>query len=334
MRMRVLITGATGFVGANLVEAVIQRGWQARALRRATSSLKALEGLEYESAIGDVVDPESLVPAMRGVDVVFHVAAVADYWRAGKDLMYRANVDGTRNVLEAARHGGVRRVVATSSVAALGLPPFGKTLDETARFNLKAEQFPYGHTKALAEDVVREFVACGLDAVIVNPAVIIGPRDVNLISGSLIVEAQRIGVPFYPPGGVCVVDVADVCAGLIAAAERGRTGERYILGGENLWHRDMLNVICDVVGRPRPKVALARGFTLALAGLVDVSRNGLRLKLPMNGGQVRFSAETLWFDSAKARHELGLVTRPFVESVRRTHEWYKANGYVASIPRA
>lgn len=330
--MKALITGATGFIGANLVEAVSQRGWQARALHRRTSSLKALQGLTYESALGDITEPDSLLPAMRDVDVVFHAAAVADYWRAGRQRLYQVNVDGTRNVLRAARQvsrerGQPVRVVFVSSVAALGRPPFGQPLNESAPFNLRPEQFHYGYSKVLAESHVRASVADGLDAVIVNPAVVIGPRDVNFISGSIIIQAARRRIPFYPPGGVCVIDVADVCAGCIAAAERGRAGERYILGGENLWHRDMLGVVCDVAGRPRPRLTIP-GFALrALAGVIDLAR-AAGLQLPFNGEQARFAADTFWFDSTRARRELGLTTRPFIASAQRTYAWYRQNGYL------
>jgi dihydroflavonol-4-reductase len=323
-----LITGATGFVGANLVEAVTQAGWQARALRRSSSSLKALEGLTYEPALGDVTDYDSLVDAMRGVDFVFHVAAVADYWRADVERLYHVNVEGTRHVLRAAQTTGVRRVVFTSSVASLGWPAFGHTVDERAVFNIKPEQFRYGHSKVLAEQVVAEYARAGLDVVTVNPAVVIGPRDVNLISGSIIAEAKRIGIPMYPRGGVCVIDVADVCAGHIATAERGRTGERYILGGENLWYRDMLTITNEVVGRPKPWLALPAGVTRAMAALADFARDRLHLKLPINGDQLRASTQTLWFDSAKARRELGLTTRSYRESAQRTYDWYRANGYL------
>jgi dihydroflavonol-4-reductase len=322
-----LITGATGCIGANLVEAVTQHGWRVRALRRTTSSLRALEGLSYESALGDVTDLDSLRAAMRGVQVVFHAAAVADYWRSGAELLYHVNVDGTRNVMQAALDCGVRRVVYTSSVAALGQPVFGYALDETAAFNLRPNEFHYGYSKVLAEQVVHEFVAQGLAAVIVNPAVVLGPRDVNLISGSIILEEKRRGIPVYPPGGVCVIDVADVCAAQIVAAERGRVGERYILGGDNLWYRDLLTLTAEVVGRKPPRRALSRDMMRRLGSAADrLQRMGLRL--PANGDQLRFSAETLWFDSSKARRELGLTTRPYREAAQRTYDWYRANGYL------
>jgi dihydroflavonol-4-reductase len=325
--MNVLITGATGCVGANLVDAITQNGWRAIALCRKTSSLRALAGLTYDQAYGDVTDYESMLTAMRDVEIVFHAAAVADYWRADKRRLYDVNVEGTRNVMRAARACGVRRVVFISSVASLGQPAFGKTLDETDAFNLSPEHWHYGYSKVLAEQVVRQFVAGGLDAVIVNPAVVIGPRDVNLISGSIMIEEARFGVPVYPPGGVCVIDVADVCAGAISAAEHGRSGERYILGGENLWHRELIAITAEVVGRHPARIGLSRQVTRGLAGMVDaLGRTGLRL--PGNGDQLRFAAETLWFDSSKARRELGLTTRPYREAAQRAYDWYKAKGYI------
>ena len=330
--VRALVTGATGCVGANLVEAIEQHGWRAVALRRNTSSLNALKGLTYESAIGDVLDVESLVKAMRDVQVVFHAAAVADYWRTGKQRLYQVNVEGTSNVLKAAKAAGVERVVFTSSAAAVGQPAFGQMADERSAFDLRPDQFHYGYSKWLAEQVVRDAVAGGQDAVIVNPAVVVGPRDVNLISGSIILEEKRLGIPVYPPGGVCVIDVADVCAGEIAAAERGRKGERYILGGENLWYRDLLTITAQVVGRKPPRVALPRWCMLAFAGAVDVLRR-LGVSLPANGDQLRFSTRTIWFDSSKARRELGLTTRPYVEAATRAYDWYRANNYVASTVR-
>lgn len=326
--MLALVTGATGFIGANLVEALTQRGWAVRALHRPSSSLKALAGLHYESAIGDVTDPASLGTAMAGVDVVFHVAAVADYWRSDAGKMMQVNVDGTRNVLQAALDASVRRVVFTSSCASLGRPPFGQALDERAQFNLQPHEFPYGYSKHLAEQICREFVARGLDIVIVNPAVVFGPRDVNLISSSLIVEAAQRVIPFVPPGGVSVVDVADVCAGHIAAAERGCTGERYILTGENLTYRQLFDIVADVVGRPRPRLTLPGVLFKAAALPVDVVHRRLGWKLPMSSEQVRFAAETFWFDPSKARRELGLTVRPVAETIARTYAWYVEHGYI------
>lgn len=326
--MRCLITGASGLVGANLVELAGQRGWQVRAMHRKSSNLKALTGLSFETALGDVTEPECLAAAMQDVDVVFHVAAVATYWKSDLKWMYHVNIEGTRIVLKAARDAGVKRVVYTSSASALGQPAFGQEVDETATFNLRPEQFHYGYTKVLAEQVCQEFVRDGMEVVILNPSVIMGPRDVNVIGGAMILESARMNLFYYAPGGVNMVDVADVCEAQLSAALRGRPGERYIIGAENLWHKDIFSTAADVVGKPRPTLEVPAWVLNGVSRPVDWLRRNLGLKLPVDGQQMRFSTQTFWFNSDKARAELGLKTRPFAETVQRAYAWYKANGYL------
>jgi len=327
--MKALVTGSTGFVGANLCAALVERGWSARALHRASSRLDALASVAVEHAIGDVTEPESLAEAMRGCDVVFHVAAVADYWRQAADKLYRVNVEGTRAVCQAALEAKVSRLVFTSSVASLGIPKRSELIDESHEFNLPPERFRYGHSKLLAEGVVREFVVRGLDAVVVNPSVILGPGDLNLISGSIVIEvASRRVPPVYPPGGTNYIDVADVCAGHIAAAERGRTGERYILAAHNLTHREAMQIVCEVVGAPVPRLRIPRALIRPLAAMLDLAAKIAGRSLPMNGDQMRLSAEFIYFDASKAIHELNLAQTPFREMVERTFDWYKIHGYL------
>lgn len=323
--MNSLVTGATGFVGSNLVEALNAKGWPVRALRRATSSLKALDGLGFQTAVGDVTDFDSLGPALRDIACVFHVAAALDRSLVGVDALYRINVGGTSNVLKAALRAGVKRVVITSSVAALGQPGWRAPADEGHQFNLSPSQFHYGYSKVLAEQVALQYAARGLEVVIVNPAVILGPRDVNLVSGGIIVEMKRHAIPVYPPGGVSVIDVADVCAGHIAAAERGRPGARYILSGENLWHRELLGMSADVVGRRRPFIKLPAAVRV-LAGPLDFARQRLGFKTALTGEYLRMSTGTFWFDNTRARAELGLNPRSAREALQRTYDWYVANG--------
>lgn len=330
--MRALVTGSTGFVGANLVEGLTAAGHEVRALHRSSSRLEVLVGLHYESVIGDVLDRASLELAMDGVDWVFHVAGVADYWRQGGTArLYQVNVEGTRHVLAAALGAGVRRVVFTSSAAALGVPPAdgSRLLDESATFNLSPTRFPYGHSKHLAEKVVHEFVAHGLEVVIVNPTVILGPRDVNFISGSIIKVVYQHRVPVVPPGGVNYVDVADVVAGHIAAAERGRPGERYILGGHNLTHRQAITMVAKVVGVPPPRLQLPSILMEPLATAVDLF-NQVWPGTPLtDGNQVRLMKDTLFFDGGKAQRQLGLgPPTPFAVSVERTFKWYRENDYL------
>jgi dihydroflavonol-4-reductase len=262
--------------------------------------------------------------------VVFHAAAVADYWRQSAEKLYRVNVEGTRAVCQAALEAKVSRLVFTSSAASLGVPQRGRLADESHEFNLPPERFRYGHSKLLAEGVVREFVSRGLDAVIVNPSIILGPRDLNLISGSIVVEVARRHVPsVYPPGGTNYIAVEDVCAGHIAAAERGRTGERYILAAHNLAHRQVFQIVSEIVGVPGPRFGLPRVLIGPLAALLDLAGKLAPRPLPMNGDQLRLSAEFIYFDSSKAVHELDLPQTPFHETVERTYNWYKAHGYLA-----
>ena len=327
--MIALVTGGTGFVGANLVEALGQRGVAVRVLHRESSSLAALEGLSFQSVVGDILDDgDSLTAAMQGCDWVFHVAAVSDYWRNEAEWIYKVNVQGTRNVLAAAKRAGVKRLVFTSSLAAMGLPAPGALLDESSQFNLKPARFPYGHSKHLAEAEVRAAVASGLEAVIVNPAVVLGPRDVNQISGSIIVEAARGLARVRLPGGANYVDVADVAGGHIAAAECGRPGERYILGAHNLSHDEVLQQVCPAVNQPVPSLKVPRWLLPPAAGVVGLARRFLGERIPFDANQVRLAAVNIFASNDKAIRELNLPQTPFAETVQRAVEWYKMNGYI------
>jgi dihydroflavonol-4-reductase len=353
--MRALVTGSTGFVGANLVEGLISAGHQVRAMHRPSSRLDALAGLVYEHAIGDVLDPVALRSAMADVDWVFHVAAVSDYWRqSGTAWLYRVNVGGTRNVLQAAMEMGVRRVVLTSSAASLGVPerrnlasafsdpaassdqengrqpePISGLLSESSAFNLSPTQWPYAHSKFLAERVVAEYVDRGLDALIVNPTAVLGPKDLNLISGSLIIAVCRRQLPAIPPGGANYVDVADVVAGHIAAAERGQTGERYILSGHNLTQEEATTIISQKAGVSPPRFRLPRFLIGPLAMGVDLFNQVWPGEPMVAGDQVRLTRYTMFYDGSKAKQELGLGSPiPFSESVECTIQWYRDNGYL------
>jgi dihydroflavonol-4-reductase len=328
--MKAIVTGSTGFVGANLCAALVAHGWSVRALHRASSRLIALESIPVEHATGDVNEPRSLAAAIRGCDVVFHVAAVADYWRQSAEKLYCVNVEGTRAVCQAALDAKVSRLVFTSSVASLGIPKPGQLADESHEFNLPPERFRYGHSKLLAEGVVREFESRGLDAVIVNPSIILGPGDLNEISGSIVTEVarRRSTSLVYPPGGINYIDVRDVCAGHIAAAERGRTGERYILAAHNLAHYEAMKIVAKVLGTPAPRIGIPRALVSPLAALLDLAGKLSPRPLPMNGDQMRLSAEFIYFDASKAIRELGLPQTPFRQTVEQTYQWYKTHGHL------
>jgi dihydroflavonol-4-reductase len=323
-----LVTGATGCVGANVVAALLERGYDVRAMRRATSSLDALDGLDPELVVGDIMDGASLAAAMQGCALVFHVAAVSDHWRTSAERVYQINVEGTRNVLAAALEAGIERLVYTSSIGALGLPQAGCLLDESATFNLPPRRFPYGHSKHLAEQAVQEAAARGLDAVIVNPAGVIGARDIHFIGGSVLREVQRGLSWFAPPGGLNWVDAETLGLGHVLAAERGRTEQRYILGGENISHRAAIEVVAEVVSGRRPVLTLPRPVMGLVAPLAD-GFNALWPGTPrFNGQQARLSSAEIYCDCRKAHEELGLPNTPFRTAVERAYAWYRAHSYL------
>ncbi len=325
--MKALVTGATGFVGAHVVRALVEGGHEARALHRASSKMEALAGLTYESALGDVTDLDALRAASTGCDWVFHVAAVADYWRADKAHMLDVNVEGTRRVLQAARENGVKRVVFTSSAAAVGFLK-ERPSSENDPFNLPPDAFPYGYSKALAEGVVREAVQAGQEVVTVNPVVVMGPGDLNIISGDFVLKTKRLQwtIP-VPPGGVAVVDVRDVARMHIAAATQGRVGERYILGTANYKYAEWFRMIAEVVGASRPRLPTPGWVLPPLAALFDGLR-ALGLKLPVDGDQTRLGAQNIYFEFGKGWAELGKPQIEMRQSIEDTYRWYLEHGYV------
>lgn len=322
------ITGATGFVGSHLARALLDAGHSVRVLRRASSRLDGLTGLDVQTALGDVLDAESLVAAFVGCDWVFHVAAVADYWRANRDWMFAVNVEGTRRVLWAARKAGVQRVVFTSSAAAVGLRP-GIPSDETVPFNFAPRAFPYGYSKVLAEAevqaAIREFAQ---DVVIVNPVVILGPGDLNQISGTFITQIKRFGwAATVTSGGAAVTDVRDVARWHLAAAEHGRMGERYVLGTSNFAYSDLFKAIAQVVGTAAPRIFVP-DFALPIAAtLIDLARRA-GLNTPVDANQARLGDKDVYFDFTKAWRELGEPRIDMLTSIRDTYTWYAEHGYI------
>lgn len=344
--MLALVTGSTGFIGSQLCRGLLEAGWQVRAFHRPTSRLEALEGLEVEYAAGDVTRPESLKPALRGVEAVFHAAAMLGQPRR-PESMYAVTVGGARNVLAAAVEAGVSRVVLTSSVAALGPPveldPAGslararpggpsawqpedfRLLDENHTWNYRPEWWPYGHAKYLAELEVQRAVASGLDCVIVNPAVVLGPGDINRVSGDIVIKTAQRRVPAAVGGGLNVIHVRDVVRGHLAALERGRRGERYILSGENLTVAGLLALIAEEAGVPAPRLTLPARLVRPLAGPAVLL--GRFLPLPLNGGILRRAGHNFWYDSTKAQRELGLTgLLSSRQAIRDALQWYRQRG--------
>ena len=325
--MKALVTGATGFVGAHIVRALTDAGHSVRALHRSSSKMDVLAGLTYESALGDVTDLDALRTASEGCDWVFHVAAVADYWRADMQRMFEVNVTGTRHVLQAAREGGVQRVIFTSSAAAVGFHS-DRPSTEADAFNLPPDRFPYGFSKAQAENVVAEAVQAGQEVITVNPVVVLGPGDLNVISGDFVLKIKRLqwSIP-VPSGGLAIIDVRDVARMQIAAAERGRVGERYLLMTANYAYADWFGLIADEVGAAHPGFPLPRSLIYPLADLFDLLRTR-GLQLPIDGNQTRLGAQDIFFDGSKAWAELGKPQIDMRQSVADTYAWYLEHGYI------
>ena len=327
--MKALVTGATGFVGSHVTRQLIEAGHSVRALYRSQKKLSQLADLELDAVPGDLDDVARLERACAGCDVVFHVAAKADYWKDDdRDVLWRVNVEGTRNLLTAARAAGVRRVVFTSSASTIGILPGAASADETTPFNLPPERFWYAYTKLKAEEVAAGFAADGLDVVTLNPAVIIGPGDLNAISGSFIIETARFQwlLPLSS-GGLAVIDVRDVARAHVAAIERGQSGERYILSAANLSYREFFGLIaaaCEV--RP-PLLSTPDWLLEPTARFIDVLRR-LGIQTPMDANQTRLGRSHVCFDAGKANRELGAPQIDIETSLRDTFAWYQQHGYI------
>ncbi|MBN1431039.1 MAG: NAD-dependent epimerase/dehydratase family protein [Anaerolineae bacterium] len=327
---RVLVTGSTGFIGSNLSAALIEHGVDVVGLRRSNSPGDAAQGLDISFVTGNILFPESLPLVMKGIDWVFHVAAIANYWQFPAETVHRVNVEGTRNVLQAARQAGVKRVVITGSSTSLGIPREGRPLlDEGDRFNLKPHLFPYGYSKYLVDQMMTEFVRHGLEVVSVLPSTAIGPRDLKFNTGEIVVQVLKSPSPrlFVPCGGLNLIDVRDCVDAHITAAKRGKPGERYLLTGHNMTHVEVVQHVSRALG-VSAEIVEVPGWALVLKAGLIWSAHRLGLNLPADCGRVLLSHKHLYYNNQKAVNELGLKNRPFEESVRDTYEWYIQNNYL------
>jgi dihydroflavonol-4-reductase len=324
-----LVTGATGFVGSAVARALLARGHRVRVLARPNSDRRNLARLAVEIAEGAMEDPRSLAGAVAGCRYVYHVAADYRIWVPDPAPMFRANVDGTRDLLTAALEAGAERVVYTSSVATLGLVPDGSADEETPS-SIDDMIGPYKRSKFAAEEVVRELVReRGLPVVIVNPSTQVGPGDIKPTpTGRLIVEAARGQMPAFVDTGLNIVHVDDVAEGHLAAAEKGRIGERYILGGENMALAEILAEVAQAVGRRPPWLRVPHGvlFPVAIGAELAARVTGRDPFVTLDG--VRMSRKKMYFTSEKASHELGYAPRPAREAIADAVRWFEANGYL------
>ncbi|MDN7183731.1 NAD-dependent epimerase/dehydratase family protein [Caballeronia sp. SEWSISQ10-4 2] len=327
---RVLVTGASGFVGSAVARIARERGFDVRVVIRKTSSRQNLEGLDAEVVIGDMRDETSMRAAMKGVRYLLHVAADYRIWARDPGEIERANLEGTEATMRAALAEGVERIVYTSSVATLKVSPAGEIVDETKPAQAHQTIGAYKRSKVLAERAVERMVANdGLPAVIVNPSTPIGPRDVKPTpTGRIIVEAATGKIPAFVDTGLNLVHVDDVANGHFLALERGVIGERYILGGENLSLQQMLADIAGLAGRKPPTIKLPRGplYPLAFGAELYAKFSGKEPFVTVDG--LRMSKNKMYFTSAKAERELGYRARPYGEGLSHALDWFRANGYL------
>jgi dihydroflavonol-4-reductase len=328
-----LVTGATGFVGSAVARRLLAAGHQVRALVRATSDRRNLEGLPVEIALGDLTDTDSLRAALYGCRVLFHVAADYRLWVRDPRAMHAANVDGTVALMRAALEGQVEQIVYTSSVATLGLTRDSTPADEDTPVVLDDMIGPYKRSKFLAEREVRRLVDTeGLPAVIVNPSTPVGPGDTKPTpTGRMLVDAARGRVPAFVDTGLNVVHVDDVAEGHRLALERGRAGARYILGGENLTLQEILTQIATLTGHAPPRLRLPRVALYPLAYAAQawarLSRRGTPL---VSVDELRMARKRMFFSAARAERELGYRARPAAQALEDAVQWYREHGYLGS----
>jgi dihydroflavonol-4-reductase len=324
------VTGASGFVGSAVARMLIERGFAVRALARATSPRGNLEGMALRIVEGDMRDPEDMRRAVRGARYVFHVAADYRLWARDAEEIVRNNVAGTRAVMEAVKEAGVERVVYTSSVATLRPGTLHDPADETRRLAEDEAIGAYKRSKVAAERLVERMVAeNGLPAVIVNPSTPIGPRDIKPTpTGRIIVEAASGRMPAFVDTGLNLAHVEDVAEGHLLALEKGHIGESYILGGENVALKDMLDTIAVIAERGPPRIRLARAplFPLAFAAEMVAQMTGREPFLTRDA--LRMAGHHMFFTSARATRELGYRARPYRGALEDAIGWYRAAGYL------
>lgn len=329
--MKAFVTGATGFIGGNLARMLLADGHEVRALVRAGSDRRNIAGLPLELVEGDLDNWERLTEQMAGCDVAFHVAAHYSLWARDAKSIYRVNVAGTENILAAARTAGVKRVVHTSSVAAIGVPPAGMLGTEETQTTLEELVSDYKKSKFLAEESARRAAGRGQDVVIVNPSTPIGAYDVKPTpTGEIILRFLQGRMPAYVHTGLNLIDVEDVARGHILAWQRGRTGERYILGHHNLTLKEMLHLLAEITGKPAPKFAVPHFIPLAVAYVDEMILARYFGKTPqVSYYSVQMSQKAMYYDSSKAVRELGLPQSSIKGAIEKAVRWFEEHGYVS-----
>jgi dihydroflavonol-4-reductase len=320
------VTGGTGFVGANLVRLLLQEGYQVRALVRPGSALDNLQGLDLERVKGTLND-SNLSEAMRGCRYLFHVAAHYSLWQADRDQLYQFNVLGTRNVLAAARQAGIERTVYTSSVAAIGVKP-GGVADETYQSPVESLIGAYKQSKYWAEQEAMKAIQAGQDVVIVNPSTPIGPWDVKPTpTGDIVLKFLRRQMPVYLNTGLNFVHVGDVAQGHLLALQKGKTGDRYILGHQNLTLKELLDLLAQITGLPAPQYSIPAWIPFCVAWMDEkvLAPLGKPPAVPIDG--VRMAGQKMYYDASKAVRELNLPQTSILTALKDSVEWFVTKQY-------
>lgn len=322
--MRVFITGGTGFIGANLVRLLLQEGYTVRALVRPSSRLDNLHSLDVEVVKGDLNDPE-LWQLMLGCQYLFHVAAHYSLWQKDREALYQNNVLGTHNILAAARKAGIERTIYTSSVAAIGVGAAGTVVDETYQSPVEKLVGYYKKSKFLAEQEAMQAARAGQNIVVVNPASPIGPWDLKPTpTGDIILRFLRRQMPFYMNTGLNFIDVRDVAKGHLLALQRGKSGERYILGNQNLTLKQLLDQLAQITGLSSPQQAVPAWLPLSVAWVDEkiLTLFGKSPAVPLDG--VRMATQTMYYDASKAVQELGLPQSCLSVALKDAVDWFVA----------
>lgn len=325
--MHAFVTGGTGFIGANLIRLLLQEGYTVRTLVRPSSRLDNLQGLEVEVVKGDLGDRD-LWQQMVGCQVLFHLAAHYSLWQTDREQLYRHNVMGTRNVLSAAQRAGIERTVYTSSVAAIGVGENGTVVDETHQSPVEKLVGHYKKSKFLAEQEAVKAAQAGQDVVIVNPSSPIGPWDIKPTpTGDIILRFLRRQMPFYLDTGLNFIDVRDVTWGHLLALQRGKMGDRYILGNQNLPLKALLDQLAQLTGLSAPQSSVPAWLPLSVAWLDEkiLAPLGKPPAVPLDG--VRMAKQYMYYDASKAVRELGLPQTPITTALTDAVDWFKSHGY-------
>lgn len=327
--MKAFVTGATGFLGAHVARVLAEQGADLRLLVRSTSDLRNIEGLKADRVTGDLRSAPSIEKAIAGCDTVFHVAADYRLWVRDPEQMYRSNVEGTRALLEAARKNSVRRVVYTSSVATMGFTSNGTVADEDSPVSLADMIGHYKRSKFMAEQIALEAGRSGQDVVVVNPSTPVGEMDIKPTpSGRIIVDFLKRKFPAYVDTGLNLVDATECARGHIAALEKGRSGLRYVLGGENLTLKQILDKLAAITGLPSPRVKVPYVMALATGVVDEIVTGRIRGREPRATiDAVRMGRKKMFVSSGKAERELGWRIVPVDAALQRAVAWFKANGY-------